>query len=66
MANDDEAIRLIKALAALGADPFWVYEAIAAEQEAAKGRLGAAQTDTGTGSPKRPRPQLRIVAADPE
>jgi hypothetical protein len=49
MADDDEAIRLIKALAALGADPFWVYEAIAVEQEAAKERLGAAQTDTETG-----------------
>ena len=51
---------LIKEIAKTGADPFWVADAIAIEQEAA----GAARSEaaaglhrTQTAQPPRPRPQ---------
>jgi hypothetical protein len=52
--DEPDVQQLIKELAATGADPFWVAEAIALEQEAAA-RLRAAVP---------PRPQLRLVVSD--
>jgi len=51
-----EAHQLINELADTGADPFWVAEAIAAEQHAAKA--------TAAAEPPRQRPPLRLVASD--
>jgi hypothetical protein len=59
---------LIKELAATGADPQWVAEAIAIEQEVARAErvAAAALLRTQTVVPLRPRPQLRVVAAGPK
>jgi hypothetical protein len=54
METETDVQKLIKELAATGADPFWVAEAIALEQEAAARSKAAAPT----------RPQLRLVVAD--
>jgi hypothetical protein len=54
--DEPDIQQLIKELAATGADPFWVAEAIALEQEAAAARSKA--------SPRQ-RPQLRLVASPP-
>jgi hypothetical protein len=63
MATEPDVQRLIKELAQTGADPFWVAEAIAIEQEAAE----AARFRAAAGSaPPPPRPQLRVVVADRE
>jgi hypothetical protein len=60
MATEPDVQRLIKELAETGADPFWVYEAVAIEQEAA---AAAARSKAAAGSaPPPPRPQLRVVA----
>jgi hypothetical protein len=59
----------IKELAETGAEPFWVAEAIAIEQEAAaakRSEAAAGSDRTGTAQPPRPRPQLRVVAAGRE
>ena len=67
---------LIKELAATGADPQWVAEAIAIEQEAAAAKRAEAVVaaarwagpvqSTRMGQLVRPRPQLRVVVAGRE
>jgi len=66
--DEPDVQRLIKELAQTGADPFWVAEAVAAEQEAAAdaARSGTAGAGMRTALPARPRPQLRVVVADRE
>jgi hypothetical protein len=65
MPTEPDVQQLIKQLAATGADPFWVAEGIAIEQEAAEeARLRAAAGSAPP--PPRPRPQLRVVVADRE
>jgi hypothetical protein len=64
--DEPDIERLIKELAQTGVDPFWVYEAIAIEQEAAAARSAAGLHRTQTAQPARPRPQLRVVAAGRE
>ena len=65
MPTEPDVQRLIKELAETGADPFWVHEAVAIEQEAV---AAAARSKAAAGSapPPRPRPQLRVVVADRE
>jgi hypothetical protein len=55
--EEPDVQRLIRELAATGADPAWVAEAVALEQDAARA--------TAAARPLRPRPQLRLVAALP-
>jgi hypothetical protein len=60
---------LIKEIAKTGADPFWVMEAIAEEQEAEAARREAAAAGSDrarTAQPSRPRPQLRVVVTGHE
>jgi hypothetical protein len=59
---------LIKEIAKTGADPFWVAEAIAIEQEAeaARSEAAAGLRRTKTGQPARPHPQLRVVVGGRE
>jgi hypothetical protein len=59
---------LIKEIAKTGADPFWVMEAIALEQEAEAARREAAAGSgrTQTGQPARSHPQLRVVVGGRE
>jgi hypothetical protein len=64
--DEPDIERLIKELAATGVDPFWVYEAIAIEQEAAEakrseGVAAAGSRRTQMGRPARP--QFRVVVA---
>jgi hypothetical protein len=76
--DEPDIQRLIKELAATGIDPWYVYEAIAIEQEAAAERR-AATAEVGAvavagsrlrepqmGQLVRLRPQLRVVVADRE
>ena len=63
--------QLIKEIAATGADPQWVAEAIAIEQEVAEAKRSEAVTAAGsrrtrTGQLLLLRPQLRVVATGPE
>ena len=58
----------IKELAETGADPFWVAEAIAIEQDRVRAEMAAAVEPPRTrmGQLLRLRPQLRVVAAGRE
>jgi hypothetical protein len=61
--------RLIKELAATWVDPWWVYEAIAIEQDRVRAEMAAAAVEpprTPMGQLLRLRPQLRVVAAGSE
>jgi hypothetical protein len=60
MDTETDVQKLIKELAATGADPSWVAEAIAIEQEAAQ--AARAKEAVGSAPPPRLRPQLRVVA----